>query len=79
MKKAIMFVAIVVMCVVVARHTYAVISGSAHDFSGESWSAGQICQPCHIPHNASSDPFTPLWGHDSTPVSYTHLRAHETT
>ena len=49
---------------------YAIISGSSHDFSAESWSGGQICEPCHIPHLASENPYTPLWGHDTTQVNY---------
>ena len=54
----------------VVKNTGAVITGSAHDFSSEAWSGGKICEVCHIPHNASPDPFTPLWGHDSTQVNY---------
>jgi len=30
------------------------ISGSAHDFSGNGWSGGQICIVCHTPHNADA-------------------------
>jgi predicted CXXCH cytochrome family protein len=70
MKKTLVIVCILAMGFVVSKQTSAVITGSAHDFSGESWAAGQICQPCHIPHLASSDPFTPLWGHDNTQVNY---------
>ena len=29
------------------------ITNSAHDFSNKGWnSAGEICQPCHTPHDA---------------------------
>ena len=55
------------------------IVGSAHDFSDEGWSDGQICKPCHTPHNAmvlSGGQFdvgetTPLWNHELTVASYT--------
>lgn len=70
MKKLMLLVLVLALGFVVVKQTAAVISGSAHDFSAESWSGGQICEPCHIPHNASEDPFTPLWGHDSTQVNY---------
>lgn len=46
------------------------IEGSAHDFSGESWSGGQICAPCHVPHNAQGD-VVPLWSHDTTAANFT--------
>ena len=41
------------------------IVGSAHDFSGEAWSGGRICAPCHTPHHARSK-IVPLWNHRST-------------
>ena len=38
------------------------IANSAHDFSGDLWSGGEICLPCHAPHNP--DPGgTFLWNH----------------
>ncbi|NOX97082.1 MAG: cytochrome c3 family protein [Nitrospirae bacterium] len=40
------------------------ITGSAHDFSGESWT-GEICNVCHTPHNAGSE-LVPLWNHATT-------------
>jgi hypothetical protein len=70
MKKLLIIFFVLAMTFSVVKPADAVISGSAHDFSAESWSSGQICQPCHIPHNASEDPYTPLWGHDSTQVNY---------
>jgi predicted CXXCH cytochrome family protein len=49
----------------------AAIAGSAHDFSSEGWSGGQICLPCHTPHNAdTSVPFSPLWNHEVTTATY---------
>lgn len=46
------------------------ISGSDHDFSGNSWSGGEICKPCHIPHNADTT-VGRLWNHELTTATYT--------
>jgi len=46
------------------------VVGSAHDFSGESWSDGQICGPCHTPHNALANDI-PLWSHELTAATFT--------
>lgn len=49
----------------------AAISGSAHDFSSDSWnSSGQICIVCHTPHNAKST-IAPLWNHKLSTQTYT--------
>ena len=45
------------------------IQGSVHDFSGFSFAGGQICLPCHTPHNAVSDA-APLWNHDLSEANY---------
>jgi len=37
------------------------LAGSRHDFTGEQWSGGSACQPCHVPHRADQ-PKTPKWG-----------------
>ena len=37
------------------------IEGSKHDFSDEAWSGGQLCLPCHVPHDASAPDVAPLW------------------
>jgi predicted CXXCH cytochrome family protein len=52
------------------------ITGSAHDFKGQSWnSSGEICIVCHTPHNAmttSGALAAPLWNHrESTASSFT--------
>ena len=50
------------------------ITGSAHDFSSDSWSGGEICAPCHTPHNAdiSADAAgAPLWNHEVTSTTFT--------
>ncbi len=39
------------------------IVGSPHDFRGYEWSeSGQICTPCHTPHQTKKMPL-PLWDH----------------
>ena len=43
------------------------ITGSAHDFSGDAWSGGEICIVCHTPHNADTTVSgSPLWNHEVT-------------
>lgn len=39
------------------------IAGSSHDFSGSGWSDGEICKPCHTPHNADTSITGALWAH----------------
>jgi len=46
------------------------ISGSAHDFSGFSFAGGQICLPCHTPHNGELVNDAPLWNHDLSVATY---------
>ena len=46
------------------------IVGSAHDFSGEVWSGGSICLPCHTPHHGNTDAIAPLWNHEMTSATY---------
>lgn len=52
--------------------------GMPHNFSTQSWNpfvnvglGGQICQPCHTPHNADINAEAPLWNHQMTTASYT--------
>jgi hypothetical protein len=45
------------------------ITGSRHDFSGFNFSGGQICLPCHTPHNAQDDA-APLWNHELSTATY---------
>lgn len=50
----------------------ATITGSAHDFSGQGWSQGQICLPCHTPHKANTTVAdAPLWNHALSTAVYT--------
>ncbi len=49
------------------------ISGTAHDFSAETWNtSGQLCIVCHTPHNADvSVSSAPLWNHAVTAATFT--------
>lgn len=49
---------------------HAKITGSAHDFSRETWAEGEICLPCHTPHFASGDDDAPLWNHETSTAAY---------
>jgi len=46
------------------------IQGSAHDFSGFGFAGGQICLPCHTPHNGELVEDAPLWNHDLSTATY---------
>jgi predicted CXXCH cytochrome family protein len=47
------------------------ITNSAHDFSSYAWSQGEICKPCHIPHNAAPASVShALWNHALTNATY---------
>lgn len=48
------------------------IINTPHDFSPASWSNGEICKPCHIPHDASATvTAAPLWNHEVTNATFT--------
>lgn len=47
------------------------IENTHHDFRGASWSNGELCRPCHIPHNSNTEvPNSPLWSHEVTVATY---------
>ena len=47
------------------------LTGTGHDFSNDVWSGGEICKPCHTPHNADTTVTdAPLWDHELTVASY---------
>ena len=49
-----------------------VIAGTAHDFSTQGYSGGQICIACHTPHGGNTSVTdAPLWNHAVTTASYT--------
>ncbi len=61
MKKALF----ILLSLAVAAFVYSAISGTAHDFSGNGWSGGEICVPCHTPHDSdTSISDAPLWNHE---------------
>jgi predicted CXXCH cytochrome family protein len=47
------------------------IQGSVHDFSGNIWSGGQICDVCHAPHGTTGGTQAPLWNHEITSTNFT--------
>jgi len=57
--------------VLVAGLAGAQITGSEHDFSAQGWGTNEICQPCHTPHNASTELPVVLWNHAVTTATYT--------
>lgn len=69
MKKLLVFF----VCALLTTGLYAAITGSLHDFSGSGWAGGEICLPCHTPHNAKVPPddLVPLWNHDVTAAVFT--------
>jgi predicted CXXCH cytochrome family protein len=46
------------------------VSASKHNFSQMAWSNGEICLPCHTPHNAITGQ-PRLWNHELTNATYT--------
>jgi len=50
--------------------SFAVISGSVHDFSTNPNTFGQICVVCHAPHNVATPVIPPLWNHEVTTATY---------
>ena len=47
------------------------MSGSAHDFSAQGWSGGEICIACHTPHSADTTlAGAPLWNHEVSVAVY---------
>jgi predicted CXXCH cytochrome family protein len=65
--------ALALVCLILfAQIGFAQITGSAHDFSSQTWnSSGEICIVCHTPHNAAAITDAPLWNHETTVATYT--------
>ncbi|MCW8849664.1 MAG: hypothetical protein OQJ81_06755 [Melioribacteraceae bacterium] len=61
-----------IIMLVAVSNSFGQITDSDHDFSDETWNtAGEICLPCHTPHNANiSLTEAPLWNHTITNASY---------
>jgi predicted CXXCH cytochrome family protein len=47
------------------------MAGTSHDFSPQTWSNGEICLPCHTPHNGAMMAEAPLWNHQLTTANFT--------
>lgn len=63
------FVLTAVLVLMTSNSAFAAIALSAHDFSALDFvSDTQICQPCHVPHNADATA-GPLWNHDPSAVA----------
>ncbi len=60
-----------VAVIVFTQFGKAQISGSAHDFSTQSWNTTtEICIVCHTPHNANTTVLNaPLWNHALSTVA----------
>lgn len=74
MKKFKLF--LITTCLLLTGHfSFGQISGTAHDFSGQTWAptTNKICVICHTPHQAMDGVLNaPLWNHEITSVaSYT--------
>jgi predicted CXXCH cytochrome family protein len=76
MKKVFVILSIFALLSVSMTALAGTIVGSAHDFSDgagfntDTWNAsGEICKPCHTPHNATTT--APLWNHNLTTSAFT--------
>ncbi len=61
--------ALVLMCSTASAQ----LANSAHDFNSSTWNtSGEICLPCHTPHNGSTTlTDAPLWNHAATTSTFT--------
>ena len=74
MKKATLFICIAVLALTLAlvssQTVQAGVAGTAHDFSAAGWNtSGELCAPCHTPHNSNSH--APLWDREVSTGPYT--------
>lgn len=66
-----LFILYAILLLTLPGLAWAELSGSAHDFSGLGFSQGQICLPCHAPHNTSTDvQDVPMWNHAVSTAVY---------
>lgn len=70
MKRIFLGSLLIIMCGVFTNG-FGQISGTAHDFSSETWAPAEnkMCAVCHATHQASTVPGAPLWSHESTAVA----------
>lgn len=70
MKKKITAVMMILLFIFSSVALAGTIVGSAHDFRGYLWNeSGEICKPCHTPHNTKPLP-APLWNHEMSTATY---------
>ncbi len=71
MKKVLIATLVLMGSISLCSAAFGAITGSAHDFSASGWAQGQICIPCHAPHNNANAPGELLWNHAVTEATYT--------
>lgn len=70
-KQPVFVILLLLLFVVAVPSAMADITGSSHDFSGDTWSGGQICVVCHTPHSGDTSGNAPLWNHATTTATFT--------
>jgi len=70
MKKLLVLLSVLALVAGFSGVSTAGIQGSAHDFSTFSFAGGQICLPCHTPHNGELVEGAPLWNHELSTATY---------
>ncbi len=73
MKRMLIVAAIIPLLAVSYVKAEGYITGTKHNFSSMAWSGGEICKPCHTPHNAMDPQIAGterLWNHKLTTASY---------
>ena len=72
MRLGILLVVMVALALALVVPLNGAITGSSHDFSTASWNyTGEICSPCHTPHNANLDVVgAPLWNRQATSATF---------
>ncbi|MBS0196174.1 MAG: hypothetical protein JSR77_05395 [Planctomycetes bacterium] len=63
------FLGVLAVVAMAGASAQAQISTSRHNFSTYGWSRGEICLPCHTPHNSNVD-IGFLWNHALTNATY---------
>ncbi len=71
-KQSVFVILLLLLFIVAVPSAMADITGSAHDFSAESWTVdNQICVVCHTPHSGDTASNAPLWNHATTTATFT--------
>lgn len=58
------------VCAMMSLTALGQIANSRHNFSSYGWSGGEICKPCHTPHNSNTEVGF-LWNHALSNATYT--------